>query len=131
MKKLLSAFIVLALAIFILNTSCKTSEEEESFSILGNWTINMTYAGIYVYNGGTITFAGSETSGIVSVRFPPDTEVGTGPYTVNGSLVQFTINWPSAGWVDTCSGTIVNNNYMNGTLVENPGNTPGTWNCTR
>jgi len=127
-----SVMVSLLIFVFLVfNSSCKTSEEEDTFSILGNWTINITYASIYVYTGGTITFAGSATSGIVSVNFPPDTEVGTGPYTVSGSTVNFTINWPIAAWIDTCTGTIINNNSMNGTLIENPGNTPGTWNCTR
>jgi hypothetical protein len=62
---------------------------------------------------------------------PPDTEIGSGPYTVDGNTVEFTITWPDAGWIDTCTGTIVDSNNMNGTLVENPGSTDGTWACTR
>jgi len=91
----------------------------------------MIYAETTVYSGGIITFAGSDTSGIVSVNFPPDTQIGSGPYTVNSTTVNFTIYWPDAEYTDTCTGTIANDNSMNGTLIENPGNTPGTWACTR
>ena len=131
MKKTTILICMLFFAFLTFNTSCKSSEEEDSFSILGNWNISMTYAETYVYTGGIITFAGSETSGLVSVNFPPDTEIGAGPYTVSGNSISFTINWPDAEWIDTCTGTINTDNSMNGTLVENPGNTPGTWTCTR
>ncbi len=129
MKKttIFSVFLLLVLLTF--NSSCKSSEE--AFSILGNWTINMVYAGNYVYSGGIITFAGSLTSGSISVNFPPDTQIGTGTFSVTGSTVHFTIYWPDAQYTDTCTGAVVNDNSMNGTLVEQPGNSSGTWNCTR
>ena len=127
MKRSFIWICLLLFAFLTLYSSCTT----DSFSILGNWDITMIYAETYVYTGGTITFAGSETSGMVSVNFPPDTEIGSGPYTVSGNTVEFTITWPEAEWIDTCTGTIVDDNNMNGTLVENPGNTPGTWSCTR
>jgi hypothetical protein len=130
MKKttILTAFLLFVFLSF--NSSCK-SNEDEAFSILGNWTIGMVYSGTYVYTGGTITFAGSLTSGSVSVTFPPDTQIGTGTFTVTGSTVHFTVYWPDSEYTDTCTGTVVNDNSMNGTLVEQPGNINGTWNCTR
>ena len=128
MKKTTVLTVFLLLAFLAFNSSCKSDED---FSILGNWTISMVYAGNYVYTGGTITFAGSLTSGSISVRFPPDPQVGTGTFTVSGTTVSFTVYWPDAGYTDTCSGTVANDNSMNGTLVEQPGNTSGTWDCTR
>ena len=130
MKKLSIWVFLLLFAFLTLYSSCTTSEES-TFSILGNWDVTMIYAETTVYSGGIITFAGSDTSGIVSVNFPPDTQIGSGPYTVSGNTVNFTIYWPDAEYTDTCTGTIANDNNMNGTLIENPGNTPGTWACTR
>lgn len=129
MKKttILAALAVVAMLAFL--GGCKSSDDD--FSILGNWTINMTYAGNYVYSGGTITFSGSESSGSIQVRFPPDPQIGTGTYTVDDTSVQFVIYWPDAGYTDTCIGTVVNDSSMNGTLVEQPGSTSGTWNCSR
>lgn len=129
MKKTIFLTVILLCVFLAFTTSCKSKDDE--FSILGNWTINMVYAGKYFYSGGIITFAGSLDSGSVSIRFPPDTQVGTGTFTVNGSAVTFTIYWPSAQYTDTCTGTIASDNSMSGSLVEQPGNTPGTWNCTR
>ena len=129
MKKITFLTVILLIAFLAFTSSCKSKDDD--FSILGNWTINMVYAGDYVYNGGTITFAGSLESGSVSIRFPPDTEVGTGTFTVNDTVVTFTIYWPLAQYTDTCTGTVANDNSMSGTLVEQPGNVPGTWDCTR
>ena len=130
MRKTTILTVFLLFVFLTFNFSCKSSEEE-TFSILGNWTISMVYAGNYVYSGGTITFAGSLTSGSITVNFPSDTQIGTGTYTVSGSTVHFTIYWPDAEYTDTCTGSVVNDNSMNGTLVEQPGNSSGTWNCTR
>lgn len=130
MKKT-AIFSVLLLFVFLTFTSSCKSTDEETFSILGNWTIKMIYAGTYVYSGGTITFAGSPTSGSISVRFPPDAQIGTGTFTVSGSTIHFTVYWPDAGYTDTCNGAMVNDNLINGTLIEQPGNTNGTWECTR
>ena len=130
MRKTTILTVFLLFMFLTFNSSCKSSDEE-TFSILGNWTISMVYAGNYVYSGGTITFAGSLTSGSITVRFPPDTQIGTGTFTVSGSTVHFTIYWPDAAYTDTCNGSVVNDNSMSGTLVEQPGNTSGTWNCTR
>jgi len=129
MRKTTWLTVLLLLAFLTFTSSCKSSEE--TFAILGNWTISMVYAGGYVYSGGTITFAGSNASGSISVRFPPDAQIGTGTFTVNGTTVHFTVYWPDAGYTDTCNGTVVNDNSMNGTLVEQPGNSSGTWTCTR
>jgi hypothetical protein len=127
-KAVLTVFLLFVFLAF--NSSCK-SKEDEAISILGNWSITMIYSGSTVYSGGTITFAGSLLSGSVSVRFPPSTQTGTGTFTVSESTVHFTVYWPDAEYTDTCTGTVVNDNSMNGTLVEQPGNTNGTWNCTR
>jgi len=129
MKKNIFLTVILLVVFLVFTSSCKSKDDD--FNILGNWTINMVYAGNYVYNGGVITFAGSMASGSVSIRFPPDPEVGTGTFTVNGTVVTFTIYWPGAQYTDTCTGTVANDNSMSGTLVEQPGNTSGTWNCTR
>jgi len=129
MRKTTFLAVILLMVFLTFTTSCKSKDDD--FSILGNWTINMLYSGNYNYDGGIITFAGSLASGSVSIRFPPDTQVGTGTFTVNGSVVTFTIYWPSAEYTDTCIGTVLDDNSMSGTLVEQPGNTPGTWNCNR
>lgn len=128
-KTVWAVFVLLAFLAFA--SSCKSSQDEEAFSILGNWTINMVYSGTYYYTGGNITFAGSLASGSVQVNFPPDTQIGTGTYQVTGTTVQFTIYWPKAEYTDTCSGSVVNDHSMSGTLVEQPGNASGTWSCTR
>lgn len=129
MKKMTIFAVLILSAMLAFHSGCKSSDDD--FSILGNWTINMTYAGNYVYSGGTITFSGSDSSGSIQVRFPPDPQIGTGTYTVNGMGVQFVIYWPDAGYTDTCNGSVLNDSSMNGTLVEQPGNTSGTWNCSR
>jgi len=129
MRKITFLTFILLLAFLTFTSSCKSKDDD--FSILGNWTVNMLYSGNYNYDGGTITFAGSLESGSVSIRFPPSTQIGTGTFTVNGSVVTFTIYWPSSQYTDTCTGTVLNDNSMSGTLVEQPGNVPGTWNCTR
>lgn len=129
MKKTTIFAALMLSAMLAFQGGCKSSDDD--FSILGNWTINMTYAGNYVYSGGTITFSGSDSSGSIQVRFPPDPQIGTGTYTVNGTGVQFVIYWPDAGYTDTCNGSVLNDDSMNGTLVEQPGNTSGTWNCSR
>lgn len=131
MKRISILIGLLFIAFLVFNSSCKNSEEGETFSILGNWNFTQTYAGGTTYTGGTITFAGSNTSGTVSANYPPSTQIGTGLYTVSGSTVNFTIYWPSAAYLDTHTGTINNNNSMSGTLVETPGDVPGTWSCTR
>jgi hypothetical protein len=134
MKKTTILLCVVLLAFLTFNTSCKSSEEEDTFSILGNWNITMTYSETWTYLG-TITFAGSESSGAVTVinslEGSTSTNTGNGTYTVTGSAINWTVYWPGADYTDTCTGTITTDNSMSGTLVENPGNTPGTWNCTR
>ena len=134
MKKASIWFCMLLFAFIALNTSCSTAEEEEAFSILGNWNITMTYSGTWIYHG-TITFAGSDTSGAVTctvtLEGSSSSNLGNGTYTVSGSTVNWTVYWPSADVTDTCTGTITTDNTMNGTLIEEPGSTSGTWNCTR
>jgi hypothetical protein len=68
MKRLSIWVCLLLIAISTLYSSCTN---EDAFSILGNWDITMIYAETYVYDGGIITFAGSDISGVVSVNFPP------------------------------------------------------------
>lgn len=128
MRKITFSAIILLVAFLTFFSSCKSKDD---FNILGNWTINMVYEGDYTYYGGIITFAGSQESGSVSISYPPDPQVGTGTFTVNDTVVTFTIYWPRAQYTDTCTGSMANDNSMSGTLVEQPGNTPGTWNCTR
>jgi hypothetical protein len=134
MKKTTIWICMLLFAFLTFNTSCSTAEEEETFSILGNWNITMTYSGTWTYHG-TITFAGSNTSGSTTVTVSPDwtsgTSTGNGTYTVMGSTVTWSVYWPSAGYTDDCTGTITTDNTMNGTLVETPGDSPGIWTCTR
>ncbi len=132
MKKTSIWICMLLFAFLTFNTSCKTSEEEDTFSILGNWNITMIYSSTWSYTG-TITFAGSDTSGATTVTISPDWTTGTytgpGTYTVSGSTVNWTVYWSSADVTDICTGTITTDNTMNGTLVE--GSVTGTWTCTR
>ena len=130
-----SIWIVLVLLILLtFNPACSTTEEADPFSVLGNWSITLLYQGGYEY-AGTITFAGSNASGAVTCTVSPTwtsgTATGTGTYTVSGSTVNFTIYWPDAGYTDTCTGTTTTDNSMNGTLIETPGDVPGTWTCSR
>lgn len=123
MRKLLLPFVLIMLLILL--PACK----KDVFDITGTWNIHIVYAGTYVYDC-TITFSGSEESGLATGNCTPNT--GSGLYTVtNGETVKFTITWLNAGYVDDFTGSKSSDTLMSGTLVENPGNTPGTWTATR
>lgn len=125
MKRSMFLTCCLLVVLLVVLPSCKKKE----FNITGTWNIHIVYAGTYVYDC-TITFSGSETSGIATCICAPND--GSGLYTVtDGEAISFTITWPNAGYVDDFVGTKGSDTYMSGTLIENPGNTPGTWTATR
>jgi len=125
MKKSIIGVFCLIFVLLVFMPSCK----KKVFDITGTWNIHIVYAGTYVYDC-TVTFAGSETSGMVTGNCTPHS--GSGLYTVSdGETINFTITWPNAAVVDDFVGTKSSDTYMSGTLVENPGNTPGTWTASR
>lgn len=125
MKKTTLGILALVILLIVFLPACKKSV----FDITGTWNIYIVYAGTYEYNC-TITFAGSETSGVASCTCSPNT--GTGLYTVtDGKTIKFTITWTNAGYVDDFTGTKSSDSVISGTLIENPGNTPGVWTASR
>ena len=122
MRKLLIPFFLILLLVLI--PGCK----KDSFDIQGTWNIHIVYQGGYEYDC-TVTFAGSETSGVATCTCTPHT--GNGLYNVSGSSVTFDITWVSAARLDEFTGTKSDDNRISGTLWETPDNITGTWIATR
>jgi hypothetical protein len=122
-------YLLLALGIvvsLILSPGCKTSEESSGIDITGTWT----QVNVHTPTGNdytkTVTYSGTPTSGIVTVT--PNN--GTGTYTVNGSVIIFSVTWGTTGSTANYNGTIASTNSMNGNFTES-GGSHGTWTSTR
>lgn len=128
MKKHLSIFFsIFCLLGLLFFSGCKTTE---TFNINGTWTLILTYSGWGTYVG-TITFSGSETSGITIADFSGEGWVpGNGTYTVTDTNVTFSINWTAVSNTTNCTGTAPSDNSMNGSFTETEPYS-GTWAATR
>lgn len=79
------------------------------FDIRGSWTLEEQY-----YDGSsfevTVTFSGDDESGTVS-----DSDGGTGTYTVNGTVVNFTLQFPDVSY--DYSGLFADENRISGSAI--------------
>ncbi len=118
-KSVLLFFMIILMIGFLFHPACKTEETCE-FSILGTWSVSITFIlqdYTFVEN---LTFTGIETSGtVIGWQYEPGQ---TGTFTVtNCNSVQFVFNYVSLEYGNTnivFNGTLHSNNNMSGT---------GTW----
>ena len=96
--------------------------EDKVYDIRGTWTLTGAWyaTGVNPPWTTTITFTGNTENGSFFTG-----SGGNGTYIVTGNQVKWTY---SSG--TTYSGTIQNDTYMSGTMIDYNGN-PGTWTATR
>ena len=119
--KLHLLFLITVLLLFF--PSCKSV-----INISGTWT------GAFIFDNGTTytanyTFSGDENSGTLAIYVSAEAVNGTGTYTVNDPAVNLNVTWDT-GVVFTATGTIVDENNMNGTFTMTNANN-GSWTATR
>lgn len=125
MRKSVLWFFGISCLLVMVTSGCKT--EDTTFDITGTWNFNLNYGGMDIYTG-TITFTGSPSGGSLSASIP-NWGPGPGTYTVDGTAVDFTINWTSWGFSTHCTGVSTDDNAMNGTFQET--SSSGTWSADR
>ena len=125
MKKRLLFSVILVTFSLLFIPACKTAEDV--FNIVGTWNITLIYTGYSSPYSGTITFAGTESSGTFVASI---TDPASGTYTVNDNSVSFSLNW--TGYTDMlyANGTATTDNNMNGTFTQTGGYS-GTWSAYR
>lgn len=120
--------ILIVIAVFLsfgLSTGCK-----KAFDITGSWNITLSYVTPWPDSySGTITFAGSKTSGTSTWNIS-SWGITIGTYTVSGSSITATVTWPTNNNTTTLLGTKTDNNNISGSISETSGAT-GTWTASR
>ncbi len=103
-----------------------TVTADEQFNPTGDWEGLIWETGSdYFFS---VTFSGDFASGTASAHIDTVPGVGTGTYSISGNNINFSLTFTSFDL--ECSGTIGNNNNMNGDWQILPGGA-GTWELTR
>jgi hypothetical protein len=118
---------IIIFSVLILTVGCSTSEEVVTYNINGTWNIALTNTAdeTMIWQ---ITFTGGETNGTATDTYPLGG--GTGIYTITGSSITLTMNYPMGPVTVTYNGSISSNNYMSGNWSSS-GGPSGTWLATR
>jgi len=105
------------------------SVSAEQIDIRGTWT------GLFTYGSSTffrVDFSGNTGSGTCGGYFDFVPIGGAGTWTLVGTQIDFVLEFPAP--YDTtlaCSGTLTDENHMNGTWTYTPPGITGTWSLER
>lgn len=103
-----------------------TVTADERFNPTGDWEGIITETGSdYFFS---VTFSGDFAAGTASAQIETVPGDGTGTYSISGNTISFSLIFSTFDL--ECTGTIVNNNNMNGEWQILPGGS-GNWNLVR
>lgn len=105
------------------------SATAEQIDIRGIWT------GRFIFSTDTffrVEFSGNTGSGTCGGYFDFVPIGGAGTWTLVGTQIDFVLNFPAPYNTNlTCSGTLTDENHMNGTWTYTPPGLTGTWSLER
>jgi len=105
------------------------SATAEQIDIRGTWT------GLFTYGSSTffrVDFSGNTGSGTCGGYFDFVPIGGAGTWTLVGTQIDFVLEFPAPyDTTLTCTGTLTDENHMNGTWTYTPPGITGTWSLER